>query len=82
MKGALAKNFGIRAFGKTRGTLYDTLLQVHYRTPHVRAIVSIRVMCQAGRCRAAGARCGGIVAWLCKRAPLWVVVQVCALLRE
>jgi hypothetical protein len=24
---------------------------------------------------------GDIVAWLCERAPLWVVVHVCALLR-
>ncbi len=40
-----------------------------------------RVMCQAGRARAADAR-GDIVAWLCERAPLWVVVHVCALLRE
>ena len=31
--------------------------------------------------RAAGAR-GAIVAWLCERAPLWVVVHVCALLRD
>jgi hypothetical protein len=43
--------------------------------------VRTRVMCQAGRARAADAR-GDIVAWLCERAPLWVVVHVCALLRE
>jgi hypothetical protein len=55
-------------------------LACHYRVPHVRCIVRTRVMCQAGRARAAGAR-GDIVAWLCERAPLWVVVHVCALLR-
>ena len=55
-------------------------LACHYRVPHVRCIVRTRVMCQADRARAAGAR-GDIVAWLCERAPLWVVVHVCALLR-
>ena len=53
----------------------------HYRVPHVRCIVRTRVMCQAGRSRAAGAR-RDAVAWLCERAPLWVVVHVCALLRD
>ncbi len=61
----------------------DAELASHYRSPHVRCIVRTRVMCQAGRARAAGAgRRGDIVAWLCKRAPLWVVVHVCALLRD
>jgi hypothetical protein len=55
-------------------------LACHYRVPHVRFVVRTRVMCQAGRARAAVAR-GDIVAWLCERAPLWVVVHVCALLR-
>ena len=53
----------------------------HYLVPHVRFVVRTRVLCQWGRARAAGAR-GDIVAWLCERAPLWVVVHVCALLRE
>jgi hypothetical protein len=52
----------------------------YYRVPHVRFVVRIRVMCQAERAHAAGAR-SDIAPWLCKRAPLWVVVQVCALLR-
>ncbi len=55
-------------------------LACHYRVPHVRCIARTRVMCQAGRALA-GAR-GDIVAWLCERAPLWVVVLVCALLRD
>jgi hypothetical protein len=38
-------------------------------------------MCQAGRARAAEAR-GDIMAWLCERAPLWVVVHVCKLLHD
>ena len=59
-----------------------TDLAARYRVPHVRCVVRTRVMCQAGRARAAGARRGEIVAWLCERAPLWVVVHVCALLRE
>lgn len=41
----------------------------YYRLPHVRVVVRSRVMCQAGRARAAGAR-DAIVAWLCERAPL------------
>ncbi len=48
--------------------------------PHVRFVVRTRVMCQAGRARTASAR-GDIVAWMCERAPLWVVVHVRALLR-
>ena len=52
----------------------------HFLEPHVRFVVRTRVMCQAGHARAAGAR-GDNVAWLCERAPLWVVVLVCALLR-
>ena len=74
----LRLNFVLRVMpGMDRGTE----LACHYRVPHVRCIVRTRVMCQAGRARAAGAR-GDIVAWLCERAPLWVVVHVCALLRD
>jgi hypothetical protein len=57
-------------------------LRRHYRVPHVRCIVRTRVMCQAGRARGCVDSRDGIVAWLCERAPLWVVVRVCALLRE
>ena len=58
-------------------------LRSQYRAPHVRCIVRNRIMCQAGRARAADA-CSdeSIVAWLCERAPLWVVAQVCQLLRD
>jgi hypothetical protein len=52
-------------------------LERYYRLPRVR---TVRCVCQAGRARAVGAR-DEIVAWLCERAPLWVVVHVCALLR-
>ena len=55
-------------------------ISAHFLEPHVRFVVRTRVMCQAGRARAAEAR-GDIVPWLCERAPLWVVVHVCALLR-
>jgi hypothetical protein len=54
----------------------------NYAALHVGSVVRMRVMCQSGRARAvAGAR-GDIVAWLCERAPLWVVVRVCALLND
>ena len=57
-------------------------ISAHFFAPHVRFVVRTRVMCQVGRARAAGgSRRGDIVAWLCERAPLWVVVHVCALLR-
>ncbi len=56
-------------------------LAAHYRVPRIRLITRARAMCQAGRARAAGAR-GNAIAWLCERAPLWVVVHVCALLRD
>ena len=45
------------------------------RTTSCQFVVRTRVMCQAGRARAAGAH-GDIVAWLCERPPLWVVVHV------
>ena len=51
-----------------------------FREPHVRFVVRTRVMCQSVRAHAADVH-GDIVAWLCERAPLWVVVHVCALLR-
>ena len=51
-----------------------------YNAPHVGFVVRTRTMCQAGRCRAV-ARSSSVLAWLCERAPLWVVVHVCALLR-
>jgi hypothetical protein len=65
-----------------RGAVSHVLLlfAAHYLVPRVRFVVRTRVMCQAGRARAADAH-GDIVAWLCERAPLWVVVHVCALLR-
>jgi hypothetical protein len=74
----LGLNFVLRVVG---GIDCGTELACHYRVPHVRCIARTRVMCQAGRARAADAR-GDIVAWLCERAPLWVVVHVCALLRD
>ena len=55
-------------------------ISAHFLAPHVRYFARTRVMCQAGRARTTGAH-GDIVAWLCERAPLWVVVHVCALLR-
>jgi hypothetical protein len=57
-----------------------SFISAHFLEPHVRFVVRTRVMCQAGRAHAADVH-GGIVAWLCERAPLWVVVHVCALLR-
>ncbi len=54
----------------------------HYSVLHVGLVVRTRVMCQTGRARAADASGGDVVAWLCERAPLWVVAHVCALLRD
>jgi hypothetical protein len=68
---------GIEDFGSRP---LEAELACHYRVPHVRLVVRIRVMCQAGRALAAGGR-EDTIAWLCERAPLWVVVHVCALLR-
>ena len=52
----------------------------HYRSPRIRWLVRTRSLCQAERARAAFPQ-HGIEAWLCVRAPLWVVVHVSALLR-
>ena len=52
-----------------------------YRSPLTRLIIRTRALCLAGRCRAAGTR-SEVVAWICERAPLWVVVHVVLLLRE
>ena len=62
---------------------YDTAVRTlgYYVVPRVGLVVRMRVMCQAGRARAAGVG-GGIAAWVCERAPLWVVVRVCAVLRD
>ena len=60
--------------------MHAAFISAHFLEPHARFVVCTRVMCQAGRARAADVH-GDIVAWLCERAPLWVVVHVCALLR-
>ena len=60
--------------------MHVAFISAHFLEPHVRFVVRTRVMCQAGRARAADVNVD-IVAWLCERAPLWVVVHVCALLR-
>ena len=54
----------------------------HFNAVYVQFIVRTRVMCQAGRASGAAFDPHEISAWLCERAPLWVVVHVCALLRE
>jgi hypothetical protein len=80
---ALQVNYTIRRM-LVMGSVGAAELACHYRVPHVRLVARTRVMCQAGRASAAdavAARCS-IVAWLCERAPLWVVVRVCALLRN
>jgi hypothetical protein len=78
--GMLRLNFVLRVMW---GIECGAELACHYRVPHVRCIARVRVMCQAGRARAADARGGVAVAvWLCELAPLWVVVAVCALLRD
>ena len=76
--GMMRFNFVLRV---VQGFDCGTELACHYRVPHVRGVVRTRVMCQAGRALAAVGSRGDIVAWLCERAPLWVVVHVCALLR-
>jgi hypothetical protein len=57
------------------------LIADNYLVPHVGFVVRTRVMCQSGRARASCAR-DDVVAWLCERAPLWVVVLACMLLRD
>ena len=77
----LTRNFVVRHIPGWYSVLPD--LRSHYRVPRVRFIARTRALCQEGRCRAACSR-GELqdLAWLCERAPLWVVVHVCALLRE
>ena len=79
LRDMLSLNFLLRVM---EGMDCGTELACHYRVPHVRGVVRTRVMCQAGRALAAVGSRGDIVAWLCERAPLWVVVHVCALLRD
>lgn len=81
----LAKNMTLRRMlvdnFEPAGMALITELVRRYRAPHVRFVVRVRVMCQTGRARATVARTT-TAAWLCENAPLWVVVHVCALLRE
>jgi hypothetical protein len=80
---ALRVNSCVREFNLGYDDLSAELAR-HYRVPRVRFLVRMRAMCQAHRARTAtDARRGEeIAAWLCGRAPLWVAVQVCALLRD
>ena len=71
--------FGV-ALGRFNSMRVTGASATHFLEPHVRFVVRTRVLCQAGQARANGVR-GDIVAWLCERAPLWVVVHVCTLLR-
>jgi hypothetical protein len=80
--GAMRLNFTLRYAGLDDDENFDAELACHYRVPRVRWLVRTRVMCQAGRARAAAGARRNINAWLCERAPLWVVVHVCALLDE
>ncbi len=57
-------------------------ITAHYFVPHVGFLVRTRLMCQTDRSRAAPGARGDSLTWLCERAPLWVVVRVCALLRS
>ena len=83
---ALKLNFVLRharGLGALGRGLCAAELACHYRVPRVRFLVRTRAGCHAGRCRAvAAARMGSAVAWLAERAPLWVLVNVCALLRD
>ena len=54
----------------------------HYGVPHFEFVVRTRVLCQAGRAIAAACVRGDVVALMCRREPLWVVVHACALLRD
>lgn len=58
----------------------DSIRNEYYRIPLIRFIARTRVMCQAGRAASIGAR-DEMIAWICERAPLWVVVHVVAMLR-
>ncbi len=79
---ALQRSFVLRAVGIHSAAL-DAELRSHYRAPLVRWLARTRVLCQAGRARAAAADAPDAAAtvWLCVQAPLWVVARVCALLR-
>ena len=52
----------------------------HFRVPRIRMLLRTRALCLRGR--AAGARLGDVVVWLCCTTPLWVLVRVCGLLRD
>ena len=53
----------------------------YYYKPHVRHITRMRVLCQSGRARATDGSNSNTTAWLCETAPLWVVDDVCRMLR-
>ena len=58
-----------------------TLRRRPFKVPALDLLVRLRVLCQAGRACAAGGH-SATVAWVCETAPLWLVVQVCVLLRD
>ncbi len=80
---ALQTNHVLRVLGGIDNPADSAELLAHYRVPHVRIAARTRVMCQAGRCRAAAASVRTeVISWLCECAPLWVVVHVCAPLHD
>jgi hypothetical protein len=52
----LKLNFVLQAFRGIRSPSLDAELACHYRVPRMRCIIRTRVMCQAGRARAADTR--------------------------
>jgi hypothetical protein len=80
MATALKTNFVMREVRIQDAAISAEMTGV-YRVPHVRFIIRTRYCCLTG----GRARCDArseVIAWLCQRAPLWVVVHVCALLRD
>ena len=50
--------------------------------PQVHALVRCRALFLSGRSAVAEAGAGTVFSWLCMRAPLWVAVRACELLRQ
>ena len=71
----LKTNFVLRTLSLTGAAALNTELERRHRMPHVRFLIRTRALCLAGRCCAAGGR-SAIAAWLCERAPLWMLVRV------
>lgn len=77
----LKVNITLKSIVFAEKPLFVNTLAIWRRCEKVRALLSLRHIALCGRATPRPGTEPELIAWLCTRAPLWVVVHVCQLLR-